>query len=156
MITKNDCLTILVRMGDEGIVGTEPFIRKLLGAKEPPIEVLQFISKNMGFDATNFYEHVRKNYNNKKSDLYKNIVTEQENPAEAAIILSCLLTQIMLYSRKIDEKSLFYKEVRAEEITRVLNTYFVEDSYESCLALLKLIRADLLVLEYINGRRELE
>jgi hypothetical protein len=63
-----------------------------------------------------------------------------------------------LYSRKLDEQDaqIFYEMTRAAEITKVLNVYFETGIYEECATLLKLIKADLIVLEYINGRRELE
>jgi hypothetical protein len=66
-----------------------------------------------------------------------------------------LLTQILLYGSKLEHQELFYKEARADEITKVLNEYFKTGLYETCHNLLKLIKSDLLVLEYIAGRREL-
>ena len=98
---------------------------------------------------------LRKNHNKKKSPLYTNIVREITDPTEAVITLSCLLTQILLYGKKLEKAELFFKEARSEEISRVLNEYFKTGLYEDCLNLLKVIRADLLVLEYIAGRREL-
>jgi len=156
MITKNDCLSILVKLGDNGVHGTEAYIHKLLASREPPLEVLQFISKNRGLEVANFYEMLRKNYNKKKSDLYVNIVKEIEDQKEVITTLSCFLTQIILYSNKLNSPDSFLKEVRAEEVSRVLNEYFVSGMADSCITLLKLIKSDLLVLEYIAGRRELE
>jgi hypothetical protein len=72
------------------------------------------------------------------------------------VTLSCLLTQITLWGNKLtDQKEFFFKEVRAAEITKTLTNYF--DNYDAtdCINLLKLIKTDLLVLEYLNGRREL-
>ena len=103
----------------------------------------------------NFYEMLRKKYNQKKSPLYLNIVKEVSQPDEVITTLSCLLTQITLYGNKLEAKDSFIKEVRAEEITRVLNEYFKTGVYDTCVSLLKIIKSDLLVLEYINGRREL-
>ena len=57
--------------------------------------------------------------------------------------------------KKIENKDQFFREVRAEELTRVLNNYFKTGLYEDCLSLIKLLKSDLLVLEYIAGRREL-
>lgn len=155
MITKNDCLSILVKLEDEGVQNIKHYMRKLLVAHEVPLEVLKFISDNRGLAVSEFYEMLRKSHNQKKSPLYTNIVREANTPEEAITTLTCLLTQISLFSRKIDRKELFFKEVRAEEITRVLHEYFKTGIYESCLQLLKLIKTDLLVLEYVAGRREL-
>jgi hypothetical protein len=60
-----------------------------------------------------------------------------------------------LYGKKLPtNKEIFQREVRAEEITRVLNSYYRTGEFDQCLALIKLLKADLLVLEHISGRRE--
>ena len=155
MITKNDCLSILVRLEDKGVSNIDTYMRKLLTSREIPLDVLKFISDNRGLEISNFYEMLRKNHNQKKSPLYTNIVREVADPIEVSITLSCLLTQILLYARKVEKPEEFFKEARGEEITAVLNTYFKTGLYEDCIALIKLIKSDLLVLEYIAGRREL-
>ena len=155
MITKNDCLSILVKLEDSGVQGIDPYMRKLLISKEIPLDVLKFISDNRGIEVGNFYEMLRKSHNQKKSPLYTNILKEVENPDELITTLSCLLTQIILYGNKLINRDQFFREVRAEEITRVLNNFFKTGTYEESQALLKLIKSDLLVLEYIAGRRDL-
>jgi hypothetical protein len=155
MITKNDCLSILVKLEDSGVKNIDTYMRKLLVSREIPLEVLKFISDNHGLDISNFYEMLRKNHNKKKSPLYTNIVREQTEVKDIVTTLSCLLTQILLYGSKLEHQELFYKEARADEITKVLNEYFQTGLYETCHNLLKLIKSDLLVLEYIAGRREL-
>lgn len=155
MITKNDCLSILVRLGDSGVKNTDSYMRKLLVSREVPLEVLKFISENRGLEISNFYEMIRQSHNKKKSPLYTNIVREQVNPNEIVLTLNCLLTQILLYGKKLEQSETFFKEARAEEITRVLNEYFNNGTIENCSNLLKIIKSDLLVLEYIAGRREL-
>ena len=155
MITKNDCLSILVHLEDSGVANIDPYMRKLLVSREIPVEVLKFISDNRGLEISNFYEMLRKNHNKKKSPLYTNIVREQTEEKAVVTTLSCLLTQILLYGAKLSTPELFFKEARAEEITRVLNSYFKTEVYDECITLLKLIKSDLLVLEYIAGRREI-
>ena len=155
MITKNDCMSILIKLEDRGI-NIDNYMRKLVVAKEIPLEVLKFISQHRGIEVANFYEMLRKKHNQKKSPLYLNIVKEVSDLDDVITTLVCLLTQITLYSNKLEAKDSFLKEVRAEEITRVLNEYFKTGVYDSCLALLKIIKSDLLVLEYIGGRRDLD
>ncbi len=155
MITKNDCMSILIKLEDRGI-NIDNYMRKLVTSKDIPLEVLKFISQHRGIEVANFYEMLRKKHNQKKSPLYLNIVKEASDLDDIITTLVCLLTQITLYGNKLDNKDSFLKEVRAEEITRVLNEYFKTGVYDSCLALLKIIKSDLLVLEYINGRRELK
>lgn len=155
MITKNDCLTILVALEDRG-VNIDYHMKKLLTAREIPIETLKFILANRGIEVANFYEMLRKKHNQKKSPLYHNIVKENADPEDVITTLACLLVQIVLYSNKLTtNKDIFQREVRAEEITRVLNDYYDTGVLDSCLTLIKLIKADLLVLEHISGRREL-
>ena len=130
-------------------------MKKLLSTKEIPIDVLRFILDNRGIEVANFYEMLRKKHNQKKSPLYHNIVKEITDPEEVITTLACLLVQVSLYSNKLTtNKEIFKREVRAEEITRVLNDYYGNGSLDSCLALLKLLKTDLIVLEHISGRRD--
>ena len=155
MLTKNDCLTILVSLEDRGI-NIDQQMKKLLTAKEIPIDTLKFILDNRGIEVANFYEMLRKKHNQKKSPLYHNIVKDITDPEEIITTLACLLVQITLYSKKLPaNKEIFQREVRAEEISRVLNTYYSTGMLDSCLALMKLLKSDLLVLEHISGRRDL-
>ena len=153
MITKNDCLTILVSLEDRGLDINQP-MKKLITSKEIPMDVLKFILDNRGIEVANFYEMLRKKHNQKKSPLYHNIVKELSDPDELITTLACLLVQITLYSNKLtSNREIFQREVRAEEITRVLNAYYSSGTLDQCLALMKLLKADLTVLEHISGRR---
>jgi hypothetical protein len=155
MITKNDCLTILVSLEDRG-VDINSQMKKLLTTKEIPIDVLKFILDNRGIEVANFYEMLRKKHNQKKSPLYHNIVKDITDPDEVVTTLACLLVQITLYSSKlVSNKEIFQREVRAEEISRVLNNYYATGTLDNCLALIKLLKSDLLVLEHISGRRDM-
>lgn len=154
MITKNDCLTLLVSLEDRGININNP-MKRLITAKEIPLDVLKFILEHRGIEVANFYEMLRKKHNQKKSPLYHNIVKEVTDTDELITTLTCLLVQIALYSKKLEaNREIFQREVRAEEITRVLNNYYSTGEFDQCLALLKLLKTDLLVLEHISGRRE--
>jgi hypothetical protein len=154
MITKNDCLTVLVSLEDRGLDINQP-MKKLITSKEIPLDVLKFILDNRGIEVANFYEMLRKKHNNKKSPLYHNIVKDITDPEDVVTTLACLLVQITLYSNKLPaNKEMFQREVRAEEVTRVLNNYYSTGTLDSCIALMKLIKSDLLVLEHVSGRRE--
>lgn len=154
MITKNDCLTLLVALEDKGVNIDKP-MKKLVTAREIPMDVLKFILDNRGSEVANFYEMLRKKHNQKKSPLYHNIVKDITDLDDVITTLACLLVQITLYSNKLtSNKEIFQREVRAEEITRVLNHYYNTGEFDQCLALIKLLKADLVVLEHIGGRRE--
>lgn len=154
MITKNDCLTILVSLENRGLNIDQP-MKKLITAKEIPFEVLKFILDNRGSEVANFYEMLRKKHNEKKSPLYHNIVKDITDPDEIITTLACLLVQITLFSKKLqNNREIFQREVRAEEITRVLNVFYTTGELDQCLALIKLLKTDLIVLEHISGHRE--
>lgn len=154
MITKNDCLALLVALEDRGINIDKP-MKKLITSKEIPMDILKFILDNRGIEVANFYEMLRKKHNQKSSPLYHNIVKEITDPDEVVTTLACLLVQVTLYSRKLNaNKEIFQREVRAEEITRVLNNFYTTGELDQCFALIKLLKTDLIVLEHISGRRD--
>lgn len=149
MITKMDCILLLTNLQEQGVD-----VSKELGliTKSPsiPSSVLKKINDYRMLELTDFYEHIRKNYNNKKSKLYINIVKEIEQPQEVILTLSALLTQILLFADKVENKSLFLKHARAEEITTVLNLYFKNSDIINALNLLRLIKADIKSLENLK------
>ena len=154
MLNKCDCMSILIKLEDKG-VDINAQMKKLILAKDIPIDVLKFIAEKQGLEAVNFYEMLRKSYNNKKSKLYKNILDDIKLE-DVCVILSSLLLQIALYSSKLtDTKNSFLQEIRANEISDALADFYKSDNVEKCLAVLNAIKTDLLVLEYLNGRREL-
>lgn len=154
MLNKSDCMSILIKLEDKG-VDINAQMKKLILAKDIPIDVLKFIAEKQGLEAVNFYEMLRKSYNNKKSKLYKNILDDIKLE-DVCVILSSLLLQIALYSSKLtDTKDSFLQEIRANEISEALADFYKSDNVEKCLAVLNAIKTDLLVLEYLNGRREL-
>ena len=154
MLNKSDCMSILIKLEDKG-VDINAQMKKLILAKDIPIDVLKFIAEKQGLEAVNFYEMLRKSYNNKKSKLYKNILDDIKLE-DVCVILSSLLLQIALYSSKLtDTKNSFLQEIRANEISDALADFYKSDNVEKCLAVLNAIKTDLLVLEYLNGQREL-
>lgn len=155
MITKADCMSILVRLGDQGI-DVDDYIKRLISSKDIPEDVLRFIAKNKGIELCNFYEMIRKSHNQKKSPLYTNILRGAASPEETILTLSSLLQQIVLYNKRLPSgNGAFLKEARAAEIATALSRYFKEDSLDESMALLSAVKTDLLVLEYLSGRREL-
>ena len=154
MITKNDCMTLLVKLEDDGL-NVNTYLKQLMSSKEIPIEVLKFIAKNRGIEVANFYEMLRRRHNQKKSVLYTNIVKDQTNITDILVTLSSLLTQIALYASKLENPAEFYKEVRVKEITKCLAAYYETEDDSIILKLIQVIKNDLLVMEYIGGRRDL-
>ena len=149
MITKTDCYLLLADLEKDG-VDTKEMLNLLTSSPNLSIEVLKFINDNRQLDLSAFYERLRKNYNQKKSSLYKNIVKEIEEPNEVLTTLSSMLTQILLYAKQIDNRQMFLKHARCSEITAVLNNYFKTYDLTNCIKLLRIIKADLKCLESIR------
>ena len=138
---------LLSELSDEGI-DTKEITTKLLRSSNIDYEVLRFINQYKIFDVLNFYDRLRVNYNNKKSKLYKSIVQiDEKEPKDVVVTLSSLLTQILLYSNTVNDRQLFLKHSRADEISKVLANYFVTYDLTLCVAILKLVKADLKALE---------
>lgn len=153
MLTKTDLVLLLTELEDSGI-NVDAQINKLLSVEAISYDVLKFINDNRQFDVSIFYELLRKNYNHKKSNLYINLVKEElDNPTEVLITLSALNLQILLFAKKLADNKMFLKHSRAEEITQVLHNYYKTYDLIPCLKLLKLIKADLIAFEQINGHR---
>lgn len=153
MITKNDCLLLLSDIREKGTDCSKE-IKTLMGLSEPSLEIIKFINDNRQLDLTKFYEKIRKSYNDKRSNLYINIVKEIEDTNEVLTTLSALLTQILIFAKKSDNRNMFLKHARCDEISRVLTRYFQTYDLISCIQLLRLIKCDLVALETVSGRRK--
>lgn len=150
MIKKNDILLLLTELQDNG-EDVSKYISTLYKTKDIPIETIKFINNKREIDVASFYERLRSNYNHKKSDLYINIVKEDLNDLDEILTtLAAYNLQVLLFARKLDNKELFYKFSRVEEVTRVLNNYYRTYDIEKCRLILSLIKADLKLFEAIK------
>lgn len=150
MIKKNDVLLLLTELQDNG-EDVSKYISTLYKTKDIPIETIKFINNKREIDVASFYERLRSNYNHKKSDLYINIVKEDLNDLDEILTtLAAYNLQVLLFARKLDNKELFYKFSRVEEVTRVLNNYYKTYDIEKCRLILTLIKADLKLFESIK------
>lgn len=153
MISKNDLVLLLTDLEERGIDIGDSIVR-LMSSRTIPLDILSLINKNRPMDITNFYERLRKNYNDKRSNLYKNIMKEVDGTDEILTTLSSLNLQILLYGKHVDNKNMFLKNARAEEIVSVLKKYYSTYDLSDAMKLMKLIKADIVVLETSTGRRE--
>ena len=151
MITKRDCILLLSELSEKGI-DTAQYLNRALKSSSIDIEVLKFINEYRPFEASLFYEKLRKSYNNKKSMLYKNIVTCDEGDSTDHILttLAALNLQIFLYADKLENSNLFLKHIRVEEINYTLLNYVKTYDLVPCIKVLQIIKADLKAFEYIN------
>lgn len=151
MITKQDCLLLLSELKTKGIDTTEQ-IRECVSSPTVSLDVLKFINDNRPLDIIEFYEKLRKSYNNKKSVLYKNIVKELDESKITDILttLSSLQLQIFLFAKNVDDPEQFYKHARLDEISKCLLNYSQTYSLVNCINLLRIVKADMKALESIS------
>ena len=150
MISKEDTYILLSDIEESGIDVTLP-IKLLSTSATIPLSVLKFINNSRPLELSMFYENLRKNYNNKHSKLYGNIVKEVDNPTTVITTLSCLLTQVVLFADKSENREMFLKHARANEITKALSIYFSTYDLTLCIQLLKYVKADIKCLESIKN-----
>ena len=149
MLTKNDCFLLLSELNERGI-DTKQITTKLIKSTSVDMDVLKFIHNHKSLEVKLFYEKLRKSYNQKKSKLYKSIVQiDEKEPKDIILTLNCLLTQILLFSNDVEDRTMFLKHSRADEISKVVCNYFA--TYDLALAsrMIHLIKADLKAFESI-------
>lgn len=150
MITRNDTILLLTELQEQGI-DTGKLVEVALRSSEVNMTVIKFINSHRPFEANKFYEKIRKSYNDKKSTLYRNIVKENlDDPNDALTTLASLNLQILLYSKNVDDKQMFLRHMRFEEICAALLNYSKKYDLVPCIKLLQRIKADLKAFQYFN------
>ena len=150
MITRNDTILLLTELQEQGI-DTGKLVELALRSSEVNVTVIKFINSHRPFEANKFYEKIRKSYNDKKSTLYRNIVKENlDDPNDVLTTLASLNLQILLYSKNVDDKQMFLRHMRFEEICAALLNYSKKYDLVPCIKLLQRIKADLKAFQYFN------
>lgn len=149
MVSKSDILSLLNELEEKG-EDVNKYIKELYSSSFISDNILKFLNDRRSFDIVNFYEKLRYNYNHKRSDLYLNIVKELDNVEDVLTTLASYNLQALLYAKKIEDKEMFYRNSRVEEVTRVLNEYYKTFDLSSCLTVLTLIKADIKLFETLK------
>lgn len=151
MIDKTDIILLLSDMQKNNIDVSND-VKAVLNSDIIPLNIIKKINEFKSIDIINFYIKLKKSYNDKHSKLYKNIMRADENllddPKTALTTLSALLNQILLY--KPEDRVMFYKHARGNEIAQVLSIYFKTYNIEPVYKLLALTKADIKCLEMIS------
>lgn len=151
MINKSDIALLIDELDLED---SNKLIKELYASPNISISIMKKINDKKPLDVINFYEKLRKSYNAKKSKLYINILKSDEEELEVKKVLttlSAMLNQILQYNAQ--DKLLFYKHIRADEISKALELYFKSFDITAAYKLLKMIKADMYVLENVSGKR---
>lgn len=154
MITYSDCLILLTDLNNNGIDCKEQ-IKTLASTNQVSLEILKFINDNRELDLTKFYEKIRKSYNNKKSNLYINIVKGIEEPDKVLSTLNAYALQIILFAKNVDNINQFYKFARLQDVYQCLYHYSKTFDLIPCMKLLNLIKADIKTLESVYRQKNL-
>lgn len=151
MISKSDVVLLLTELQENG-EDVSRDILNLYHTDNIPLEILKKINDSKPLSVAKFYEKIRQSYNKKHSKMYINIMRSDENAIQDAktilTTLSGLLNQILQF--ECEDKPMFLKHVRADEITKVLEIYFKTFNIDPAFQLLKLIKADIKVLQMIK------
>lgn len=153
MISKSDLVLLLSDLG-ESDAETAAAIRKVYATPGIPLDILKYINSKRQLDLTAFYNKIRKSYNQKKSKLYVSIVKDSLEADKLIVTLSAYSLQVALYASKLEDSSMFLQHARAREVSLALAKYYTDYDLTNCSALLRLIRADLMACEVVEGRRE--
>lgn len=148
MITKNDIIILLTDLQEKGLDVSIYLSNTLKNGVS--ISTIQFINSNRQLDLYKFYEKIRKSYNQKHSNLYINIVKEIDDINKVLITLSALETQILIFSKNVEDREMFLRHSRALEISKVLSNYFINYDSKPCIKLIQLIKADLKCLQEVS------
>ncbi len=152
MISKNDIVLLLTELNDQDTNITQ-MIKSVYSTPGIPLEVLKFINDRRQLDLTAFYKKIRKSYNEKRSKLYISLVRDSLDPSEVLTTLASYGLQVALFASKLPDNQMFLKHARAREVNLVLTKYYTDYDLTGCINLLKLIKADLMACEMVEGRR---
>ena len=132
MISKTDLLLLFANTDN-----SQEQINKVLASEDIPLDVVKFINDQRELDVSKFYTYIRKSYNQKRSKLYIQIMREMEDINETLITLSSLHLQILLFSKKVEDRNLFLKHARVQEICQSLNKYYQTFDMSACFKLIR-------------------
>ena len=148
MLSKQECYKILLDMRADGVNVNKP-ISQLASAPTVPPEVIKFINENRNLAITEFYRVLRKKSNSTKNKLYKEIVTEVQQPMDKVKALSSFITQGVIAGEKLElkERENFFKALRLNECAKVLMNYFENSDIQPLLEMVLLIKNDIKIFE---------
>ena len=149
MISKLDILSLLNELKERGedVISYE---REVVSSSSIPLNIIKFLNDKRSFEVSKFFEKLRHSYNHKKSDLYLNIVKEVSDVEDVLTTLASYNLQVLLFAKKVEDKEMFYRNARVEEVTRALNSYYKTFELDSCLQILSLIKADIKLFESVK------
>ncbi len=149
MITANDCVLLLDVLKTQGIDVDK--VESELMTKGATRKVVKFIKDNNSLSIFDFYEKLRKSYNDNRSKLYINIVKEDvTNVKEAPITLSSYVLQTLLFSKQVEDDDMFLRQARYNDACDCLSEYGKSGNIIPCIRLLQTIKSEIKALEELK------
>ena len=149
MITTSDCLLLLDVLKSQDIDTDK--IEKELMTKGLTKKVVKFIKDNNSLSIFDFYEKLRKSYNDNKSKLYINIVKEDYSDVETIpITIASYTLQCLLFSKRVEDDDMFLRQARYEEACECLLEYGKTGDIVPCIRLLQIIKSEIKALEELK------
>lgn len=151
MLKNEELILLLSSLVNVGVSQEEinKQIKKLYTSPLKKSEVIKFINDNKPLDIKNFYNKIRKSYNENHSKLYPNIVKEIDNPEEVLTTISSYILQVNLYSKNVENSILFLQSSRIQEACSLLSNYYLDYNIQPLVNYIKSIKLDLKLFESI-------
>lgn len=152
MLQKTDLILLLTTIQEEHPdLDVRDYVDMAIRTPGINLEALKFINDIRPLEVRQFYEKLRRSYNQKKSNLYINIMKSDETELKnTMVVLTSLLNQIMIFAEKVEDRQLFLKHSRADEVCKVILLYLTNYDIQPAVKLLQLIKADLKTLQEIS------
>lgn len=149
MLQKTDLLLLLTDIQEaEPQNDVKEYVDMVIKTPGINFEALKFINEHRLLDVTNFYEKLRRSYNQKRSKLYINIMKSDETELkDVLVVLTSLLNQIMIFAEQAKDRQMFLKHARADEICKALLVYLTSYNIQPAVQLVQLVKADLKALQ---------
>lgn len=151
MLTNQDLIYFLTKWNTKE---ADVIIRKLLTSSSFKGEAISYLNSLRSIDIVNFYEHLRKSYNEKHSSLYINLMREELSLDEQIITLASYILQANIYLKKSINKPLFIRESSLLDASRALELYYSQEDFLWVSKQLSKIKEDIKLYEsfYRGGK----
>lgn len=103
-LTKSSAYAYLNKIKTEsnGSINTSPYFHKVALNETVPVDVLIFINKHIDLPQLYTYNEIyRRRAGQNKSPLFKNIMNENLDDENKAIVLSSILTQTFIHTKQL-------------------------------------------------------
>lgn len=150
MLTSQDLIYFLTKCNTKE---ADVIIRKLLTSSAFKGEAISYLNSTRSIDIVNFYEHLRKSYNEKRSSLYINLMKEDLPLEDQVITLASYILQANIYLKKAINRPLFIRESEVNNSALALQKYYSQEDLLEVRNQLNKIKEDIKLYESFYRRK---